>query len=194
MSWVSLHACFESIAKLKACKSLKPIPPSCLLVHSFFQLTQWIFLSSLFCPHQYFASKELMESHMDLGSLKRFMAYMGIACATVFIRTSRPAFDINFSFHPNIWLRIFSSNSLKVFTFDLPQVIGRPRYLSLLVITLAPICCWINFRISGFVFLLKNEVFWRLIVVPMQPHIGQEHLIVVNTLQPWLYKIVNYHL
>ena len=120
VSWVILHACFERITKLKTCKSLKPIPPSCLLVHRFFQLTQWIFLSSLFCPQQYFASKELMESHMDLGSLKRLIAYVGIAYATVFIRTSRPAFDINFSFHPNTRLRIFSSNSLKVFSLDLP--------------------------------------------------------------------------
>ena len=101
------------------------------------------------------------------GSLKRLMAYMGIAYAIVFIRTSRPAFDINFSFHPNTCLRNFSSNYLKVFTLDLPQVIGRPRYLSLLVITLAPICCWINLHISGFMFLLKNkEVFGRLIACP----------------------------
>ena len=192
MSWVNLQDCLESITKLKAWRSGKPIPLSFLLVHSFFQLIQWIFLSSLFFPHQYLASKELMVSHMDLGSLKRLMAYVGISCATVLIRTSWPTFDINFSFHPITCLVIFSCKSLKVLTFDLPLVIGRPRYLSLFVIILAPNWCWIILFISGFVFLLKNnDVFWRLITCLDATSYWPRMHNSFDTLLLWLCKIVN---
>ena len=158
MSWISLHACLESIAKLKEWRSRKPIPPSFFCVQSFFQLIQWIFLSSFVCPHQYFANKELMLSHVDLGNLKMLMAYVGIACAIVLIRTSRPAFEMNFSFHPITHFVIFSCRSLKVATFDFPLAIGKPRYLSVCVIILPPNICWINVLTSDFVFLLKNNV------------------------------------
>ena len=158
MSWISLHACLESIAKLKEWRSRKPIPPSFFCVQSFFQLIQWIFLSSFVCPHQYFANKELMLSHVDLGNLKMLMAYVGIACAIVLIRTSRPAFEMNFSFHPITHFVIFSCRILKVATFDFPLAIGKPRYLSVCVIILPPNICWINVLTSDFVFLLKNNV------------------------------------
>lgn len=90
--------------------------------------------------------------------------YVGIACASVLIRISHLAFEMNFSFHPITFLVIFSCKFLKVLTFDLPLAIGRPRYLSQCVITLAPNNCCIACLVSGLVFLLKNkEVFCLLI-------------------------------
>lgn len=136
---------------------------SLFCVQSFFQFIQWIFLSSFVCPHQYFASKELMLSHVDLGNLKMLMAYVRIACATVLIRISRPAFEINFSFHPMTHFVTFSCRSLKVVTFDFPLAIGKPRYFSLCVIILPPNICRINVLTSSVVFLLKNKaIFWQL--------------------------------
>ena len=87
-----------------------------------------------------------------------------MAWATVFINISCPTFDINFSFHPITCFVIFSCSSLKVFTFDLPPLIGKPKYFSQSVITLAPNNCWIAFLTSGFVFLLKNNVVFCLLI------------------------------
>ena len=95
--------------------------------------------------------------HMEFGNLKRLIEYVGIACATVWISISRPAFEMIFSFHPLTLLVIFSSRYLKVLTFNLPLAIGNPRYLSQSVITLAPSNCRIVCLISGIVFLLKNN-------------------------------------
>ena len=84
--------------------------------------------------------------------------------ATVFINISRPTFDINFSFHPITRFFIFSYSSLKVLTFDLPPLIGKLKYFSQSVITLAPNNCWIAFLTFGFVLLLKNNVVFCLLI------------------------------
>ena len=107
---------------------------------------------------------ELMLSQMEDGSLNRLMEYVGIAWATVLIRTSLPAFEIVFSFHPMTLLVIFSCKSLKVLTFDLPVAFGNPRYLSHSVITLAPNSCFICSFTSGFVFLLKKREVYCLLI------------------------------
>ena len=147
-------------------RSWNPIPHS-FVVHSFFQLIQWILCSSCFWPHQYLVRREFILLHMEFGNLKRLMEYVGIACATVWISISRPVFEMNFSFHPLTLLVIFSCSYLKVLTFDLPLAIGNPRYLSQSVITLAPSNCHIVYLISGLVFLLKNnEVFCLLMAWP----------------------------
>ena len=54
----------------------------------------------------------------------------------------------------------FSWRSLKVFTFDFPPTMGRPRYFSQFSITLAPINVWISALTSDLVFLLmKIDIF-----------------------------------
>ena len=63
---------------------------------------------------------------------------MGIAWATVFINTSRPALEINFSFHPMTHFVIFALNSLKDFTLDKPVTMGNPRYFSQICHNLSP--------------------------------------------------------
>ena len=68
-----------------------------------------------------------MLSHVDLGNLKMLMAYVGIACATILIRTFQLAFEMNFSFQPISRFVTFSCRSLKVVTFDFPLAIGKPR-------------------------------------------------------------------
>ena len=85
-------------------------------------------------------------------------------CLTiVLIRTSRLAFEMNFSFYLITRFVIFSCRSLNVDIFDFPLAIGMPRYLSICVIILSHNICWINVLTSGFVFLLKNKaVFLRL--------------------------------
>ena len=98
-----------------------------------------------------------MLSQMEVGSLNRLKEYIGIAWATVLIRTSLPAFEIVFSFHPITLLVIFSCKSLKVLTFDLPVAIGSPRYLSHSVITLAPNSCLICSFTSGVVFVEREN-------------------------------------
>ena len=87
-----------------------------------------------------------------------------MAWATVLINISHLAFDINYSFHPITQFVIFSCSSLKVFTFDLPLLIGKPKYFSQSIITFAPNNCWIAFLTFGFVFLLKNNVVFCLLI------------------------------
>ena len=47
-----LQSCLASMARLKACMFLKPIPPWSLDQHIFLQLTHAILFSLSFCPHQ----------------------------------------------------------------------------------------------------------------------------------------------
>ena len=92
---------------------------------------------------------------------------MGIACATVLIKISLSAFEINFSFHPNTFLFIFSYRALKVFTLDFPATIGNLRYVSQSSITWAPSNPCILAFTSILVFLLKKiEVFCLFIAWP----------------------------
>lgn len=46
-----LHPCFDSIAKLKLCISLKPRPPHCFAIPIFSHFNQWIFEPSPLKPH-----------------------------------------------------------------------------------------------------------------------------------------------
>ena len=64
-----------------------------------------------------------MLSHMDLSNLNRLVEYLGIACATILIKISWPALDMNFSFHPITRFVIFSCRSLKVLTFEYAKYI-----------------------------------------------------------------------
>ena len=144
--------------------SQKPIPPFFLGVHNFFQLIQWIFFLSFVCPHQYFANVEFMESHSALGILNIPIGYVKIAWATVFIRISLLALEIYFSFHPNTLFVIFSPKSLKVLTFDFPPTIGRPKYFSRFSMILALLIPCIATLTSVFVFQLKNNVVFYLLI------------------------------
>lgn len=103
MLCINCHAFFASNAKLKAWMSLNPIPPFAFGEHNIFQFIQCIFFALFICPHQYLAMVEFIVSHKVFGILKMLMEYVGIACATVLIRISLPAFEINFFFpshHP----------------------------------------------------------------------------------------------
>lgn len=96
-------------------------------------------------------------SHKAFGILKMLMEHVGIACTTVLIRTSLPAFEIKFSFHPITFLVIFSYKPLKVFTLDFPLAFSNPRYFSQSSTILAPIKALMLCFTSDVVFQLKND-------------------------------------
>ena len=125
-----LHPCLAKRAKLKALRSLNPIPHSAFDVHNFFHDTQAIFLSFSFCPHQKLPIKEFRSLHNESGSLNTLIVYVGVACATALIRTSRPALDNSLLFYPVIFLPTWSLIRLKAFFFPLPTSAGSPRYFS----------------------------------------------------------------
>jgi len=58
------------------------------------------------------------------------MLYVAIAWTTALIRTSFPAWEKIFSFHPLIRLHIRSLMPFNVRVFDFPTTIGRPKYFS----------------------------------------------------------------
>ena len=169
--WVpvtNLQACLASIAWLNSWMSLTPISPLSFGVHNMFQFIQWIFFSLRVCPHQYLATVELIPSHTFLGILKMLIVYVGITWTTILIKTSLPAFEIVFSFHPITLFVILSSSSLKVLTFDFPPTMGSPRYFSQLCMTCAPIKFWISSLSLQLLFGLKNNVVFCLLMA--YPH------------------------
>ena len=87
-----------------------------------------------------------------------------MAWAMVLIKISRPALDINFSFHPITLLVIFSWSSLKVLTFDFPLAIDKPRYFSQSDIIIAPNIYYIALFTSSLVFVLKNKDIFCLLI------------------------------
>ena len=104
-----------------------------------------------------------MLSQIDFGSLNKLIEYVGIACTTMLIRTFCPALKMNFSFRPITRLDIFSWSSLRY----LPHAMGKLRYFSQSVITLAPSICWMAFLTSCLVVLLKKiYVFYLLMAWP----------------------------
>ena len=92
--------CLPSIASLNFCNSRKPIPPSDLGLHILLHLTQWIRLLVPRWPHQNFLIIASISWQSVIGSLKQLIEYVGMACTTAFKRTSLPAWDRIFSFHP----------------------------------------------------------------------------------------------
>ena len=125
-----LHPYLARRARLKAFKSLNPIPPFAFGFHKFFHDTQAIFLAFPFCPHQKPPTIEFISKHKESGSLKQFTVYVGVACATAFIRISLPVLDNNFLFQPAIFLPTWSLIRLKAFFLPLPNTGGKPRYFS----------------------------------------------------------------
>ena len=129
----SLHLYFASIARLKAWKFQKPIPPIDFDLHILSQLTHAIFYSSCLCPHQNFLIIPSISSHNPFGIKKQLIVYLGIACTTAFIKISFPPMDNNFSFHPSNFLPTLSFSLVKTYVLDLPMMEGSPKYLLCLV-------------------------------------------------------------
>ena len=63
-----LQACFANMARLKAYKFLKPLPPLAFGLHILFQLIQVISDSFCFCPHQKLLIILSMSSHKPCRS------------------------------------------------------------------------------------------------------------------------------
>jgi hypothetical protein len=80
-------------------------------------------------PHQKFLNILSREEQREDGSKKELMAYEGMAAATDLIRTSLPAWDRVFARQPSILLRTLSLMLWKAAVFELPNKIGRPRYI-----------------------------------------------------------------
>jgi hypothetical protein len=64
------------------------------------------------------------------GNLKQLIAYVDMAWITTLIRTSLPAWDNSFSFHPYNLRQTLSLISLKALRFALPIIGGNPKYFS----------------------------------------------------------------
>lgn len=71
---------------------------------------------------------ELILLQRPFGSLNRLIEYIDMASTTDLIRTSLPAFKMNFSFQLVTHLAILSRSPLKVFTLFLPPTIDKPKY------------------------------------------------------------------
>lgn len=151
------HPCFSSRAKLKAFKSLNPIPPFALGLHNLSHVIHGIFLSSFFCPHQNRLIMAPSSLHNESGSLKQLMEYVGMAWATAFISVSLPALDSNFPFQPTILFPTWSLILLKAFFFPLPTNEGSLRYCSCCPMIYAPNRSLMESWISVDMFLLKNR-------------------------------------
>ena len=86
--------------KIKRMNIAKAHPTPILKSAQFAQVDPMNFPLILSLPHQYLAHTEFIPSHIALGILKMLIEYVGIAWAIVLIRTSLPALEIFFSFHP----------------------------------------------------------------------------------------------
>ena len=126
----SLQPCLVSRAKLKAFKSLNPMPPLSFRIHNFFHEIHAIFLSLSFCPHKKLLIMEFSSLQCVFGSLKQLIVYVGITWATALISISLPAFDNNFLFQLAICRPTWSLIRLKAFHFPLLINGGSPRYFS----------------------------------------------------------------
>ena len=85
-----LQAYFASMAWLKALKFRNPMPPFAFEIHILFQLTQLIFASFCFWPHQKFRIILSKSSHKLCGSSKQLIVYIGISWAIALMRISSP--------------------------------------------------------------------------------------------------------
>ena len=128
---------------LKTLRSLKPMPPSFFNEQSFSQEIHANFLSFFFFPHQKLLIMEFSSLHNASGSLNTLIVYVGVACATTFMRISLPALDMSLSFHPSIFLPTWSLVRLNAFLLPLPIIKGSPKYFSWCLMILAP-----NFYLS----------------------------------------------
>ncbi|KAG2716231.1 hypothetical protein I3760_03G114200 [Carya illinoinensis] len=100
-----------------------------------------------------------MSLHSFLGSLKTPIVKVGMACSTAFIITSFPACEMKLFFQLVTFFHILSLRFLKVLSFALPTIAGRPKYFSYVPQTMELPASFIAFFSSAFVFLLKkNEV------------------------------------
>ena len=68
-----LQPCFPNIAKLKRCKSLKPIPPPIFIWVISDHFLRCIFLLSPSPPHQYRATEEVILLHVVLDNSKQLI-------------------------------------------------------------------------------------------------------------------------
>ena len=123
------HNRLASIALLKACRFLNPIPLLAFCLHIVFQLTQHIFVSYCLWPHQKFFIILSISSHRLWGRRKHPIVYVGIAWATTFIRISLPPIERSLPFHLANFCPILSLRIKKTCFFDLPMKDGRPKYL-----------------------------------------------------------------
>ena len=72
---INLHACFDNRARLKSCKSRKPIPPLSLGTHIFHQANQCILRCFSSSPHQYCDIASVIPLQIFLGNLNTLIAY-----------------------------------------------------------------------------------------------------------------------
>ena len=155
--WMRRHSCFPNIARLKFSISLKPKPPWFFGRQSLFQATQWIFLECPLYPHQNLWIIASMSLHRLLGILKQPIVNVGMACRTALIRTSQPAWDKSFSFHPCILCQILSHRKLKLCFFAHPTKEGSPKYFSYWAIAATPSISFILSLALWSVFVLKKS-------------------------------------
>ena len=127
--WRICHYCFASIALLKVCKFLKPMPPQVFCLHIVFQLIKHILVSCCLWPHQKFLIMLSISSHKLWGRRKQPIVYVGIACAIAFMRISFPPIERSFPFQSTSFCPILSFMIENTCFFNLPMKDGRPRYL-----------------------------------------------------------------
>jgi hypothetical protein len=124
------HTCFARKASLNIPNSRRPKPPLVFALHKVFHGSQCIFPLSPSCPYQNLRIKTSISFIKRVGRWKQLIAYVGIAWATDLMRTSRPAWEISFSFHPLSLLHTLSLIWEKLAYFALHTKDGNPRYFS----------------------------------------------------------------
>ena len=99
---------------------------------------------------------ELIVLHKVAGILKMIIEYVGMACATILINTSRPAFKIYFSFHPRTLFFNLFPKVLERVNFWSSLNHWQPKIFSQSFIILPPIKPCISYLTSALVFRLKK--------------------------------------
>ena len=140
----NLQPCFAERAWLKALRSRKSKPPSSFGRHVLSQLNQAILFFSFVFPHQNLHTILVISSQRTLGSLKKLIVYVGTTCALILIKISFPAWDNNFSLHPESLSSNLSINWWNVLHLLFSTSDGSLRYFSCCLMISAPNLCLIS--------------------------------------------------
>jgi hypothetical protein len=132
------HPCFASKAVLNMARSRKPIPP---YFFDMLKLAPTLPMDSLLIR----LSPPPVTIHQGIhisAKLFRELEYTRAICRYSLSngreKSSFPAWDKNFSFHPTSFFCTLPLMASKILTFDRPTKIGTPRYFSKQVTTAVP--------------------------------------------------------
>ena len=111
-----------------------------------------------------FTNHHFMSLQRPTGKRKQLIAKVGIACTMALRRTSFPACDNIFSFHPWIFPHTLSLMKFRLALLFLPTTAGRPKYFSYYLISGTPRKFFMSFFTAMDTVLLKKRVVSSLLI------------------------------